>query len=621
MKSILAPLIFFACALAAQAAPVATPNIVVFLADDLGVNDIGSYGRTGHRTPNLDRLASEGKRFTCAYAPAAVCSPTRAALMTGQHPARLQITSFLPGRPDWPGHRLLQPALPSGLQNDAATLAEKLKKVGYTTACVGKWHLGSRAPQDPASRGFDEVFAGKPNTPPSEVEGGKGEFGQAAKAVEFLQENAAKPFFLYMAFDNPHVPLNAQPERVAANAAAFNPVYAAMIETLDAAIGKVLDKIDALGIREKTIVVFCSDNGGLHVLELPRTATTPATHNTPYRAGKGFLYEGGIREPLLVRWPGRVAPGLVDEPVVLADLVPTFVELSGAEPCSPGDYRSISPVLLGSGTIDARPLFWHMPNYTNQGGRPSGAVREGDWKLIEHYEDGRLELFNLKTDPSEKSDVAASDPAKVAAMRGKLEAWRRSVKASMPKGNPAYQPKLWNACYETFDSSQVELRSTAAEMAKAMAAWRESMDGLSPKRLSQPADVSAPAGLVLLEAKNAQVVGEKLRYEDPPHKDTLGYWVNPLDYAEWDCSVPQAGRYAVEVLQGCVKGGSLVDVRVGEQSVRFTVEDTGHFQRFVPRRIGILDLPAGKTVVSVRPHEKKGGAVMDLRRVMLVRVE
>jgi hypothetical protein len=248
-------------------------------------------------------------------------------------------------------------------------------------------------------------------------------------------------------------------------------------------------------------------------------------------------------------------------------------------------------------------------------------VREGDWKLIEHYEDGRLELFNLKTDPSEKSDVAASDPAKVAAMRGKLEAWRRSVKASMPKGNPAYQPKLWNACYETFDSSQVELRSTAAEMAKAMAAWRESMDGLSPKRLSQPADVSAPAGLVLLEAKNAQVVGEKLRYEDPPHKDTLGYWVNPLDYAEWDCSVPQAGRYAVEVLQGCVKGGSLVDVRVGEQSVRFTVEDTGHFQRFVPRRIGILDLPAGKTVVSVRPHEKKGGAVMDLRRVMLVRVE
>jgi hypothetical protein len=348
---------------------------------------------------------------------------------------------------------------------------------------------------------------------------------------------------------------------------------------------------------------------------------TPANHNTPYRAGKGFLYEGGIREPLLVRWPGKIKPGLVQDPVVLADLTPTFCEITGAEPPNPKDFRSIAPVLLGGGSLEERPLFWHMPNYTNQGGRPSGAMREGDWKLIEHYEDGRLELFNLKTDTSETKDVSASEAPRVAAMRGKLEAWRRSVKASMPKGNPAFQPKLWSACYEAFDASRVEVRNTAAEMAPAMEAWRQAMDGANSKRQAQAAQPTGPAGLVLLEARNASVVGEKLRYEEPPQKDTLGFWVNPADYAEWDCTVPQAGRYAVEVLQGGVKGGSLVEVRVGAQSVRFTVEDTGHFQRFVPRRIGVVELPAGPSVVSVRPVEKVGGAVMDLRRVMLVRME
>ncbi len=621
MKRVLSPLIFLFCVFVARSAFAEKPNIVVLLADDLGINDLGSYGRSEHRTPHLDRLATEGKRFTCAYAPAAVCSPTRAALLTGLHPARLQITSFLPGRIDWPGHRLIQPTMPTGLQNDAETVAEKLKKVGYATACVGKWHLGGRPPQDPGSRGFDKVFAGKPNTQPSDAEGGKGEFGQAAKAIEFLQENAATPFFLYLAFDNPHVPLNAQPERVAANSKAFNPVYAAMVETLDVAVGRVLAKIDSLGIREKTLVVFCSDNGGLHVLELPTTATTPATHNTPFRAGKGFLYEGGIREPLLVRWPGRIDPGVVHAPVVLADLVPTLLEIAGAESAQRSDFRSIGSMLLQGRDMDERPLFWHMPNYTNQGGRPSGAVREGDWKLIEHFEDGSLELFNLRADPSEQTDMAASDPARVAAMRGKLEAWRRSVGASMPRGNPDYQPRLWRACYESFDASRVAVRPTAGEMAPLMTGWREAMDGANPKRLAAAVNQAAPSGLVLLEAKDAQVVGEKLRYENQPQKDTLGFWVNPTDYAQWKCSVPQAGRYAIEVLQGCVKGGSTVDVQVGGQSVRFTVEDTGHFQRFVPRRVGHLELSAGDTTVVVRPSEKKGGAVMDLRRVTLVRVE
>jgi len=593
--------------------------VVLILADDLGINDLGVYGRAGHRTPNLDRLASEGKRFTNAYAPHSVCSPTRAALLTGQHPARLQITNFLPGRADWPGHRLLQPPLPSGLSTDAETLAEKLRKSGYATACIGKWHLGNRAPQDAASRGFETVFAGKPNTAPTAEEGGKGEFGQAAAAVKFLEDNVSKPFFLYLAFDNPHVPLAAQPERVATKAGTFNPVYAAMIETLDVAVGRVLDKVDALGLREKTMVVFCSDNGGLHVLE---GRDTPATHNTPYRAGKGFLYEGGLREPLLVRWPGKVSPGIVATPVVLADLAPTITELTGAPACTPCDYASLSPVLLGTGSLAERPLFWHMPNYTNQGGRPSGAIREGEWKLIEHFEDGRLELFELKVDPSENNDVASSEPARVAAMRGKLEAWRRSVKASMPVANPAFELERWTACYETFDPSRVELRGTAAEMAVAMKAWRKAMGGLGADNAQVQVEASSPsalAGLVHLEAKDGQVHGEKLRYESQPQKDTLGFWVDPLDWVEWDCVVPKAGRYAVEVLQGCAKGGSTVEVSVGDAKLQFTVAETGHYQRFVPRRVGVLELPAGKTSVAVKPVEKKG-AVMDLRRVSLIRV-
>jgi arylsulfatase A-like enzyme len=616
-RHLLSCCILFSASFSAFGAAGDKPNIVLILADDLGINDLSVYGRAGQRTPNLDRLASEGKRFTSAYAPQPVCSPTRAALLSGQHPARLQITNYLPGRADWPGHRLLQPPLPSGLPTDAPTLGEKLQKVGYATACIGKWHLGPKAPLDAASRGFSTVFHGTPNTQPSATEGGKGEFGQADKAVEFLDENARRPFFLYLAFDCPHVPLAAQPERVAAKAGGFNPVYAAMVETLDAAVGRVLEKLDVLGLRENTMVVFCSDNGGLHVLE---GRNTPATHNTPYRAGKGFLYEGGIREPLIVRWPGKITPGLEATPVVLADLAPTIVEMTGAEPCAPSDYASLLPLLKGTASLPDRPLYWHMPNYTNQGGRPSGAIREGDWKLIEHYEDGRMELFDVKADPSEESDVSAKEPARVAAMRGKLEAWRRSVKASMPRGNPAFQPALWDACYSAFDPSKVELRATAAEMAVSMEAWRKVMSGAGGRGAGDvPKNEPVVSGLVQLEAKDAQVHGSKLRYEEPPQKDTLGFWVQAEDWAEWDCVVPQSGKYAVEVLQGCVKGGSMVEVGVGGASVRFTVEDTGHFQRFVPRRVGILELPEGKTSVSVKPVEKKG-AVMDLRRVSLIRL-
>ena len=602
------------------------PNLLVILADDMGVNDLGCYGRAGRRTPHLDRLAADGKRFTSAYAQP-VCSPSRAALLSGLHPARVQITNFLPGRADWPGHRLLQPALPQGLATDRLTLAERLREVGYATGCVGKWHLGQRAPMDPASRGFEFVFSGKANTTPSETEGGKGEFGQAAKSIEFLEKHSAGPFFLYLAMDNPHVPLAAQASRVQANQGGYHPVYDAMVETLDEAVGRVLQKVDELGLREKTMVVFCSDNGGLHIPEIGFAAPT---HNSPFRAGKGFLYEGGIRDPLLVRWPGRIAPGVVDTPVSLGDLSATMLDLVGAAPMTSADFVSLKPILLGEGApAGDRALYWHMPNYTNQGGRPSGAIREGDWKLIEQFEDGRLELFDLKADPGERRDLSAVEPGRVAAMRGKLEAWRREVQAQMPRGNPNYNPVLWSACYEKTDVSLIEPKATGEETSVPLKGWREAMDRISPRRGKGGAVESAPLapvpevfGLVQLEARSADVHANKLKYELPPQKDTLGFWVDASDWVSWDCEVPQAGRYAVEVLQGCGKGsgGSLAEVAVGDRAVRFYVEETGHFQRFIPKRVGEVEIPAGRTTVAVRAIEKKGPAVMDLRRVTLVRL-
>jgi hypothetical protein len=270
-----------------------------------------------------------------------------------------------------------------------------------------------------------------------------------------------------------------------------------------------------------------------------------------------------------------------------------------------------------------------MPHYTNQGGRPSGAIREDDWKLIEHYEDGRLELFHLKDDPGEKNDRSATEAGRVAAMRGKLEAWRRDIHAEMPRPNPAFQPAWWNACYADHDVSRLEAGPTAVETAAPLLAWREAMNQVrvikqpapgtpvpEPSPLAQPPAI----GLVQLEPKDAILHATKLRYEPQPHKDTLGFWVDPNDWAEWECEIPQSGAYSVEILQGCSKGGSLVQIQAGHASLSFTVEDTGHFQRFVPRKVGVLQLPAGKTRVAIKPLEKKGGAIMDVRRLSLVRV-
>ncbi|NWG12431.1 MAG: sulfatase [Acidobacteria bacterium] len=467
----LASLLFLpADAWAATARP---PNIVLILADDLGVNDLGCYGRKDHRTPNLDRLASEGLRFTSAYAASSVCSPSRAALLTGRHPARLHLTTFLPGRPDKPSQKLLHPQIRQELPLEERTLAEALRDGGYVSACVGKWHLGG-ANYGPQQQGFDTAFAGHANTTPSATEGGKGEYELTARAEEFVAAHRDQPFFLYLAHNNPHIPLAARADLVEQNRGAFNPLYAAVVETLDDSVGRLLARLDSLGLRDNTIVIFTSDNGGLHV---PEGREDPPTHNTPFRAGKGFIYEGGLRVPLIIRWPGRIQPGKAEsEPVVNTDLMPTLLELVRISQPTGLDGSSFAGLVTGGSHKGRRAFFWHIPHYTNQGGRPAGAVREADWKLVENYEDGRVELFNLAKDPSEANDLAAREPARAAAMRRDLAAWRASVGAQENSANPDFDPSLHTRLYVDVDVSRLAPALKAAEMTPGLASWRKGMD-------------------------------------------------------------------------------------------------------------------------------------------------
>jgi arylsulfatase A-like enzyme len=590
----------------------AKPNFVFILADDLGVNDLSCYGRKDQPTPHLDRLAAEGLRFTSATCAQPICSPSRAAILTGKAPARLHLTTFLPGRADAPSQMLLHPKIRMQLPLEEVTLAERLKAAGYRTACVGKWHLGNKGFL-PTDQGFDVYVPGQANTTPTPVEGGKGEYGLTAAAEKFLEENKDRPFFLYLPHNNPHIPLAARPDLVEKHKDAFHPLYAAVVETLDEAVGRLVAKLDALGLKERTLVIFTSDNGGLHVHE---GRDLPATHNTPFRAGKGYAYEGGLRVPLLARWPGRIKPGVVDLPVINTDWTPTLLELAGLEAPEASDGVSLAPLLLKGEAPAPRPLFWHFPHYTNQGSRPWGAVREGPWKLVEHYEDGRLELFDLSADPGETTDLSAKEPARAAELRGKLEAWRRAVGAQGNTANPAFNAALWRKLYQDPDPSRFAPEGTAAGMMSRQAAWRKLMNDVR----SGPGAAPAAAGAVLLHARDARVRGAKLRYEEAPHKDTLGFWTETEDWAEWEFEAPGTGPYDVEVLQGCERGsgGAEVEVSAAGQTLRFTVEETGHFQRFVPRALGALRLEKGARVtLAVRAKSKPGPAVMDLRRVTL----
>jgi arylsulfatase A len=457
----------------AWARPNRPPNIVFILADDLGIHDLACYGRTEHATPHLDRLAREGTRFTAAYCAQPICSASRAALMTGKSPARLHLTTYLPGRADSRSQIVLHPSIEPQLRLAEVTVAEPLRTAGYATACIGKWHLGGKG-FGPAEQGFDVVHPGKANTTPSDVEGGKGEWDLTAAAERFMEETKDRPFFLLLSHNSPHIPYTERSERIAARPGAFEPTYAAVIESLDATVGRVMSTLDRLGIAEQTVVVFTSDNGGLHVPELRHERVT---HNGPFRAGKGYLYEGGLRIPLIVRWPGHVPARRVTEvPFLNTDWLPTLLELCGVQAPDRLDGHSAAQFLLGRSRAPNRELFWHFPHYTNQGGRPSGAVRDGRWKLIEFYDTYDLELYDLQSDPGETRNLARDEPRRLRHLRKTLARWRTEVGAQANTPNPAAEPAAFRRLYVDFDPSQFRPTRATSEDWKRVAAWREAMD-------------------------------------------------------------------------------------------------------------------------------------------------
>ncbi len=443
------------------------PNIIFILADDLGWKDLACYGSAFYKTPNLDRLAKAGVRFTDAYAACPVCSPTRASILTGKYPARLHLTDWLPGRTDRPNQKLARPAFLDHLPLEEKTLAEALQEGGYISASIGKWHLGA-AGFEPEKQGFalniGGTVSGMPETYffpyrvkreilPRLEDGKKGEYltdRLTDEAIKFIDQNQRKPFCLYMPHFGVHLPLNAKAEMIEKYRGAAKPgdsqtnaVYAAMIESLDESVGRILEKLEQLKISENTIVFFTSDNGGLSSDEGPGKSTS----NEPLRGGKGHLHEGGIRVPLLVKWPGVTKPGSLCKTAVSSiDYFPTILEMTRQKPTgreagqasSEVDGLSLVPLLKEQTNSFPRALYWHYPHYSNQGGKPGGAIRDGDFKLIEDYETGRLELYNLKEDLSEKNNLVKENLQKANQLEQKLDLWRRNTKAQMMLPNPDF---------------------------------------------------------------------------------------------------------------------------------------------------------------------------------------
>jgi len=451
---------FLATLAAAPLAPArpARANIIFILLNDLGWRDFNVYGGTHHETPEVDRLAREGARFTDAYSACPVCSPTRASILTGKYPARLHLTDWIPGRKQWPTAKLLTPAFEQQLPLGETTIAEALKPLGYRTASIGKWHLGGEG-FGPDRHGFDVSIGGDARGAIGSFFGSfpmpglrnttKGDYitdTLTDEAERFIEDSAKarQPFFLYLPHYTVHLPLSVHENLTAKYRARYGdkpfPVaeYAAMVETFDHSLGRIRRKLASLNLEENTILFVNSDNGGLRY---EGSGKKLITDNAPLRAGKGHCYEGGIRDPLIVHWPGVTKPGTVfSTPVTSTDYFPTIMEMAGGKPPRSLDGVSLAG-LLKSGKAPAREaLYWHYPHYSNQGGAPSGAVRKGDWKLIEFYEDGTLELYNLKSDIGERISLVRKEPKRVAELHGLLKKWRASVSASMPEPNPNYDP-------------------------------------------------------------------------------------------------------------------------------------------------------------------------------------
>ena len=674
-------------------------NVVLFLIDDLGWADLGCYGSKFHKTPNLDKLAAEGMRFTQAYAACPVCSPTRTAIMTGRYPQRSGITTWLPGAPKRPANRLVAPEVPLKLPADEVTIAEALKPAGYTSASVGKWHLGG-AGSLPTDHGFDINIAGDEagqpysyfapyNSAANDKKNGRkipgldeaptGEYltdRLGAEAEKFIDNHKEQPFFLYLPHFAVHTPLKAKDETIAKygampkdpNGSQQNPIYAAMMESMDEAVSRVLKRLDEHKLSERTLVLFTSDNGGLCN---GNGQIIAPTSNAPLRDGKSHLYEGGIRVPLIVKWPGITKPGSTSDAIVSSiDLFPTILAACGIRrdanalvpsppssgervrvrgPSSKHAYQLVStsslaprstdeswpkpegeertphpnplpfkargegtkpnaktenqeiplalnlqplilnprpldgldlrPVLDGSDKLERDAIYWHFPHYNgNAGAKPGAVIRSGDWKLIEFYETGRRELFNLAKDMRESNNLIEQNADIANDLHAKLVAWRESVGAKMPMPNPDYTPNL-----------------------------------------------QADDGLVMMHSSTADVFGTTLRYEPLPNKDTLGFWVRQEDWARFEFTITKPGRFRLVPHVGCgTNGGSLVHFEIAGsdkesvQTLPLTVPATGGFQKFVSQDLGEVTLTKpGRYTLSIKPQKKEGVAVMDVRRVEL----
>ncbi|MFP3896531.1 MAG: sulfatase [Anaerolineales bacterium] len=459
----------------------AKPNFIFILIDDLGWKDLGCYGSSFYETPHLDRLAEEGVRFTDAYAACPVCSPTRASILSGKYPAAVGVTNFIGGHTRG---KLIDAPYIDHLPLEEKSLASTLRENGYTTWHVGKWHLGD-APYYPTEHGFDVNVGGcswgmplngyfSPWGIENLEDGPEGEYltdRLTDEAIDLIRNNEDQPFFLNLWYYTVHIPIQAKEEkirkyeakaremgldkvqpfekgdffpcehkkdkRIIRRLVQSDPAYAAMVESMDENIGRLFAALEETGQAENTIVIFTSDNGGL------ATAEGSPTCNAPLAEGKGWMYEGGTREPLLVKWPGVTEPGTVcNFSVSSPDFYPTMLEMAGLDPL-PEQHRdgmSLVPLLEGTGRPEREAIYWHYPHYGNQGGTPGSSLRAGDHKLIEFFEDGRIELYNLHQDISEEENLAEDKPELVLRLKRLLADWRESVEAKIPEPNPDHEP-------------------------------------------------------------------------------------------------------------------------------------------------------------------------------------
>jgi arylsulfatase A-like enzyme len=470
------------------------PNIVFILVDDMGYSDLGCYGSQFYETPNIDRLALEGIRFTDAYAACPVSSPTRASIMTGLYPVKTGITDWIPGRQATnsgsPDDKLIALPFNLNLRLEEVTIAEVLRDNGYRTMISGKWHLGETEEYWPEHQGFDINKGGyskgspqrngnangyfSPYGNPRLEDGPPGEYltdRQTDEAIKFIRDSKEKPFFVYLSFYAVHNPMQGKEkliERFSRKADSMgltkqqaftrqkdwirksmsdnykeriiqsNPVYASMVFSVDENIGKLIAEIKSLDLEKNTVIIFTSDNGGLS------TSEGSPTCNYPLRAGKGWLYEGGIRVPLIIKYPGRVKSGtVINSPVSSIDYFPTIVEITGSRTENLSvDGISIVPVFKNDKLPD-RPLFWHYPHYSNQGVEPGSAVRLGNFVLIDNFERERQELYDLEDDISEENDISAKYPGKAKELYEILDRWRKENAAKMMEKNPQ-----WNGITE-----------------------------------------------------------------------------------------------------------------------------------------------------------------------------